>query len=240
MPSVHVLCWKECLEVERLSNQVVIVLDILFATSTIVHACHEGVDSVWPAVDRAEALVFASGVSRSVLAGEYLADSLPGFAPATPLALANQALRGNTLIYCTTNGTVALRRAGSAAAVYAGALLNGAALIRHVVREHPAAPVLIVCSGSVGRFNLEDFYGAGHLVAHFMSYAAYDCNDAATAAMLLYRGCDARTALLTSRVGGMMQQRSLQHEVEYAAQLDVLDVVPRLEGNRLRCSVCPR
>ncbi len=234
MPSVHVLCWKECLEVERLSNQIVIVLDILFATSTVVHACHEGVDSVWPAVDRAEALTLAAGMSRPVLAGEYLADSLPGFAPATPLALGNQALRGNTLIYCTTNGTVALRRAASAAAVYAGALLNGAALVEHVVREHPAAAVLIVCSGSVGRFNLEDFYGAGHLVAHFMSYAGYDTNDAATAAMLLYRGCDARTALLKSRVGRMMQERSLQHEVEYAAQLDVLNVVPRLAGSCLR------
>jgi 2-phosphosulfolactate phosphatase len=234
MPDIHVLCWKECLEVARLNNQVVIVLDILFATSTIVHACNEGVDSIWPAVDRAEALAFASSTNRCVLAGEYLADSIPGFASATPLALANQGLRGNTLIYCTTNGTVALRRAVGAAAVYAGALLNGAALVEHVVRQHPGATVLIVCSGSVGRFNLEDFYGAGHLVAHFMRHPGYDTNDAGTAALLLYRGCDARTALLSSRVGRMMQQRSLQHEVEYAAQLDVLSVVPRLQGDRLR------
>jgi 2-phosphosulfolactate phosphatase len=234
MPSIHVLCWKECLEVERLNSQVVIVLDVLFATSTIVYACNEGVDSVWPAVDRAEASAFASTTSRHLLAGEYLADSLPGFAPATPLALGNQPLRGNTLIYCTTNGTVALRRAAGAEAVYAGALLNGAALVEHVVRQHPAATVLIVCSGSVGRFNLEDFYGAGHLVAHFMSHSGYETNDAGTAELLLYRGCDARTALLSSRVGKMMQHRSLQHEVEYAAQLDILNVVPRLQGDRLR------
>jgi len=234
MPNVAVLCWKECLETERLGAQVVIVLDILFATSTIVHACSEGVDSVLPAIDATEALAYASQMSGCVLAGEYLADSLPGFASATALALASRPLRGNTLIYCTTNGTVALRRAAGAAAVYAGALLNGAALVDHVIREHPGAPVLLVCSGSVGRFNLEDFYGAGHLVAHFMSHGQYNTNDAGTAALLLYRGCDARTALLSSRVGKMMQQRSLQHEVEYAAQLDSLAVVPRLREGRLR------
>jgi 2-phosphosulfolactate phosphatase len=209
MPAVHVLCWKECLDLERLAGRVVIVLDILFATSTIVHACSEGVDSVWPA--------------------------LPSFASATPLALGAQPLRGKVLVYCTTNGTVALRNAAGAAAVYAGALLNGAALVAHVVREHPAVPVLIVCSGSIGRFNLEDFYGAGHLVAYFLSHPGYETNDAGTAALLLYRGCDARAALLSSRVGKMMRQRSLQHEVEYAARLDTLDVVPRLQGGRLRC-----
>ena len=236
MPTLHVLCWKECLEVERLNSQIVIVLDILFATSTIAYACNQGVASVWPAIDRTEAMAFASFSSGCLLAGEHLADPLPGFAAATPLALGNQPLQGNTLIYCTTNGTVALRRAAGAAAVYAGALLNGAALVQHIVRQHPGATVLIVCSGSVGRFNLEDFYGAGHLVAHFMRHPGYDINDAGTAALLMYRGCDARTALFSSRVGRMMQQRSLQHEVEYAAQLDTLNVVPRLQGDRLRCA----
>jgi len=234
MPSVHVLCWKECLDAERLEHQVVIVLDILFATSTIVYACSAGVDSVWPAVDHAEATRIASGLERCILAGEYLAEPVPGFASATPLTLGEQSLRGQTLVYCTTNGTVALRNAAGATAVYAGALLNGAALVAHIVREHPGTPVLIVCSGSVGRFNLEDFYGAGHIVAHFMKYTGYDTNDAGTAALLLYRGCDARTALLGSRVGKMMRQRSLQHEVDYAAQLDILDVVPRLRDGRLR------
>jgi 2-phosphosulfolactate phosphatase len=235
MPAVHVLCWKECLDLERLAGRVVIVLDILFATSTIVHACSEGVDSVWPALDQAEATRIASSLDVCIVAGEHLAEPLPSFASATPLALGAQPLRGKVLVYCTTNGTVALRNAAGAAAVYAGALLNGAALVAHVVREHPAVPVLIVCSGSIGRFNLEDFYGAGHLVAYFLSHPGYETNDAGTAALLLYRGCDARAALLSSRVGKMMRQRSLQHEVEYAARLDTLDVVPRLQGGRLRC-----
>ena len=107
----------------------------------------------------------------------------------------------------------------------------------HILREHPDAPVLIVCAGSVGRFNLEDFYGAGHLVSHFeRQRSGYELNDAASAALLLHRGCDSLAALLSSRVGKIMCARSLQDEVEYAARQDSLDVVARLEGDRV-CTV---
>jgi len=234
MPTLRVLCKHEDLDPTLISNQVVIVLDILFATSTIVHALSEGVKSVWLALDHREAKDMCATLGQTLCAGEYLTETLPGFAPAVPLALGRHGLKDRVLVYCTTNGTVALRRASEAAFVYPGALLNGAALVAHILREHPDAPVLIVCSGSVGRFNLEDFYGAGHLVSHFNAqHPGYELNDAAIAALLLHRSCDARTALLGSRVGKMMCERSLKDEVEYAACLDRVGVVARLEGDRV-------
>ncbi len=237
MPTLQVLCRQQDLDPKRISNQIVVVLDILFATSTIVHAVSEGVKSIWLALDRHEAKAMAATLGQPLCAGEYLTDTVPGFAPAVPLALGRHGLKDRVLVYCTTNGTVALRRAAAAASVYPGALLNGAALVAHIVREHPDAPVLIVCAGSVGRFNLEDFYGAGHLLSHFRTHRPdYDLNDAANAALLLHRGCDSRTALLSSRVGKIMCERSLQDEVEYAARHDSLDVVARLEGDRV-CTV---
>src|SRR5262249_42901047 len=152
--------------------------------------------------------VVAATVNGSIRAGEFLAETLPGFASAAPLALGREPLRGRVLVYCTTNGTVALRRASTAAFVYPGSLL-------HITREHAQAPVLIVCAGSVGHFNLEDFYGAGHLVAHFVSSrVGYELNDTAVAAMLLRQGCTPRKALLSPRVGRMMRERLQEHEVE--------------------------
>ena len=234
MPTLHVLLKKEDLKPAHLEGRVAIVLDILFATSTMVHALAEGVEAVWPALDSNDANLVAEGVGECIRAGEYLAEHLPGFAPAMPLLLGREALRGRKLVYCTTNGTVALRASTGASFAYAGSLLNGAALVSHVGREHPGASVLIVCSGSVGNFNLEDFYGAGHLVGHFEGQGGYELNDAARAAKLLRRGYDARTVLMGSRVGLMMQARGLCGEVEYCAQLDILNVVARLEGGALR------
>jgi 2-phosphosulfolactate phosphatase len=234
MPTLHVLLKKEDLDPTHLAGRVVIVLDILFATSTMVHALSEGVDAIWPALNTDDANVVAAGVGACIKSGEYLAEHLPGFAPAMPLLLGREPLRGKALVYCTTNGTIALRAATGAAFTYVGALLNGAALVSHVVRNHPDSQVLIVCSGSVGNFNLEDFYGAGHFVEHFQRLGNYELNDAARGAKLLRAGYDARTVLMGSRVGLMMQAKGLADEVEYCTRLDVLDVIGRLEGGSLR------
>lgn len=237
MPKLHVLFTKKYLDPARLQGKVVVVLDVLFASSTIVHAFAAGIDAIWPARDAEEARRIAGGLDAPMLAGEYLAGSLPGFAPATPLALAETRGQSTTLVYATTNGTVALKNAAAATDVYVGALLNGAALTAHIMRRHPQDSILLVCSGSADRFNLEDFYGAGHLVEHFERSGNYDLTDAALAALLLRRGCDAQTALGASRVGRMMTAHALQREVDCAAQVDTLDVVPRLDGGCLHLVV---
>jgi len=234
MPSLHVLLKKEDLNPAHLEGRVLIVLDILFATSTMVHAFAAGVEAIWPALNTEDANRVADGIGECIRSGEYLAEHLPGFAPAMPLLLGREPLRGRKLVYCTTNGTIALRSAAGASFAYVGALLNGAALVAHIRQVHPDASVLIVCSGSVGNFNLEDFYGAGHFVDHFEKHGDYELNDAARGAKLVRRGYDPRTALMGSRVGLMMQAKGMANEVEYCAQLDVLDVVARLDGGVLR------
>src|SRR2546426_340927 len=148
-------------------------------------------------------------------------DTLPGFVQPPPLALLREGVRGRTVIQSTTNGTVALNKAAPAAHVYAAALLNGRAVVRHVAQAHAEETVLIVCSGSADNFNLEDFYAAGHLVALFEQQPGHDCSDAALAARLLASRNAARDCLRSARVGRMMQGRGLADEVDYAAQSDI-------------------
>ena len=235
---VHVLYRKEDLDHEKLEGKVAIVLDVLFATSTIITAMANGVSIVIPTLDeagaRAEAQKHPAG--SYVLAGELYAETLPGFASPTPLALLEQEIAGRTLIYSTTNGTVALRQSSRADHVYAGALLNGEAVVNRVLDKHPGKTILIVCSGSMGMVNLEDLYGAGYFV-DLLSRALdedSDFSDAALAARSLYRSEDAADCLLRARVGRLMVERNLIPEVQFAARLSVFDAVPVLEGGRLR------
>jgi 2-phosphosulfolactate phosphatase len=234
---IHVLGRKEDLDAVRLPGKVVIVLDVLFATSTIVAALGHGAPSVIPALD--EAAARAEGASHApgsyVLAGELYAETLPGFAPPTPLALVEHGVAGKHVIYSTTNGTVALQSAGEADHVYAAALLNGRAVVDHVLARHPDRTILILCSGSLGNFNLEDFYGAGYLVqllAERLGEQA-DFSDAARVARTLFRSGDPVPTLTDCRVGRMMTERGLAHEIAYAAQLSALAVVPRLAAGRI-------
>jgi 2-phosphosulfolactate phosphatase len=234
---IHVLLKKEELDRVRLAGKTVIVLDVLFATSTIVAVLAHGASAVIPTLDGADARRVAAthAAGTYVLAGELAAETLAGFAHPTPLALLRENVRGRTVIYSTTNGTVALNKAAAAAHVYAAALLNAGAVVAHVNVTHPEETVLIVCSGSADNFNLEDFYAAGHLVSLFERHdAGHELSDSAIAARLLATRHDGRDCLRAARVGRMMRGRGLTDEVDYSAQIDLFDVVPKFENGRLR------
>lgn len=232
---VHVLTKKEELDSVRVPGKVVVVLDILFATSTMVTALAHGAKEIVPVLDeaaaRSEAKQFPEG--SAVLAGELYAETLPGFAHPAPLSLLEHGIEGKTVIYSTTNGTVAMAQAAHASRVYCGALLNARALVAHILAQHARETILIVCSGSGNNFNFEDFYGAGYFVECLAPHVG-DLSDAAKAALALYRHARAPDALLDCRVGRMMAARGLAREVEFASRRDALPVVPALEQGRVR------
>jgi len=235
---VHVLFRRQDLDTVKLEGKVVVVLDVLFATSTMITALAHGAAEVVPALDGDSARAAAQRLRAGsyVLSGELLAETIDGFAPPTPLALLAHGLRGKTLIYSTTNGTVALRESSAAGHVYAGALLNANAVVKHIAAHHRDAAVLVICSGSMGNPNLEDMYGGGYfveLIARELGEGR-DFSDAAIAARALFQSEAAESALLRGRVGQLMQQRGLTQEVKYAAQLSLLDVVPKLFDGVLR------
>ena len=237
MPKIHVLLKKEELDDVRLPGKVVIVLDVLFATSTIITAFAHGAREVIPTLDEAAARHQAARLAPGsyVISGELNAITIAGFAPPTPQALVAEGIAGKTLIYCTTNGTVALGKSSAAAHVYAAAFLNGPAVVGAVAAEHVDRTILIVCSGSADNFNLEDFFGAGYLVDLFATALGpgIEFSDAALAARYLYRGNKPVECLLASRVGRMMVERGVEDEVRFAAQRGKFEVVPKLVEGRL-------
>lgn len=236
---IHVLTRKEELDSVRMPGKVVVVLDILFATTTMVAALAHGATEVLPVPDERAAKV--AGAQRAegsyVLSGELYAETLPGFAHPAPVALLQHGVKDKALIYSTTNGTVAMTMAEGAKRVYCGSLLNAGAVARHIAAQHPRDTVLLLCSGSGGNFNLEDFYGAGCLVERFAATIGdgADLSDAARTALAFYRHARAPQVLLDCRVGRMMAQRGLRHEVEFACRFDAFPVVPVMEEGRLRC-----
>jgi len=235
---LHVLTRKEELDSVRVQGKVVVVIDVLFATTTMVAALAHGAREVIPVLDEAAARAEDERHARGscVLAGELYAETLPGFVHPAPLALIAHGVRDRVVVYSTTNGTVAMALAAAARRVYCGALLNARRLAEHILLEHSGDTVLLVCSGSGANFNFEDFYGAGCFVERFVETLgpAADLSDAARAARTVYRHSPLPQALLECRLGRMMSARGLRHEVEFACRTDAFPVVPALEEGRLR------
>ncbi len=216
---VHVVLRKEDVYPERLADKIVMVIDTLFATTTIVTALAHGARQVLPALNHNEArnIAQAAGAGAEVvLAGELNGETLPGFAHATPQALSASGLQGKIVVYSTTNGTIALRRAQTGHAVYAACLRS----------------VILLCAGSAGAFNLEDFFTAGILVGHFLTLSdAASLSDSAQAALRCSHAEPIPT-LLQSRTGSRLAGR-WRHEIEYAGQIDSENTVARLIGPAL-------
>jgi len=232
---LHVILRKEDVDPARLGDKVVVVIDTLFATTTIVHALSHGARSVTPALDGAEARSIAArdvagGGAAPLLAGELNGQTLPGFSYPTPQALAGVGLRGRRVVYSTTNGTVALRRSRGGHAVYAACLRNARATVVDILQRHPARTVILLCAGSGGSFNVEDFLTAGVLCRHFTSRNAETALTDSAQAAIHCESSDLGGALLASRIGRKYAPQ-WRTEIEFAGQVDVEATVAILNGD---------
>src|SRR3954447_16254033 len=91
----------------RLQGSLALVIDVLRATTTIVHALAAGCTSVRPCaeIDEARALAGGMRVGQVLLAGERDAQPLPGFDLGnSPTTFTPKLCKGMTLVFTTTNG----------------------------------------------------------------------------------------------------------------------------------------
>lgn len=205
---------------ETVRAPVAVVVDVLRATSTIAQALASGYRRVLCCAEIEEARQLRRRLGEGVLAGERLAQAIPGFELGNSPAEFVEP-RGETVVLTTTNGTGAIvAAAASAETVLVGSLLNLAA-VAGTARESGAA-VEVVCAGVDGRFTLDDAYCAGRIAALLDG----DRSDAAEAAVRLAGSfASAEEAL---RAAENPRQEALGDDLAWCARESVLSVVPRL------------
>jgi len=232
---VHVLYRKEELDHEKLEGKVAIVLDVLFATSTIITAMSNGVKEVIPTLDEA-----GRGRRRKSIrqAATFLpASSMPKRCPGSRRRPAGSA-RGKDrraqvdLFDDQWHGRVTAIVAADH--VYAGALLNGEAVVNHVLDKHPGKTILIVCSvrwaWSTSKTCMAPAISSTCCPARSMRTATFRCS-AGGAQPVPQRRCRRLPVARARRAHD--GRANLVHEVHFAARLSVFDAVPVLEGGRL-------
>jgi 2-phosphosulfolactate phosphatase len=242
---VHLL--PQLVAEDLLRDGLVVAIDVLRATTTIVHALVAGAKEVVPCVSvddaRDAAARFPSG--EAVLGGERGGKRIDGFDLGnSPEEYTPEAVGGRIVIFSTTNGTKALLHCRQAAAVLVGAFSNLLAVCRRV-HEAPE-PIHLVCAGTDGEVTREDALLAGTIV-HLLLTAdrdAYELNDqahiAADAARqtlgvaLAMNQRDLAVAsiyqvLQGSRGGKNLIELGMERDLIRAAQLDLYDLVPELD-----------
>src|SRR3954454_8565361 len=121
-----------------LRGGVAVVIDVLRATTMIVHALVAGCTEVIPVseVEEARQIAAALPVGSALLAGERQGVPIDGFDLGnSPDECTSARCRGKTMVITTTNGTRALLACGDADRVFLGAFVNFAATCRRLLME---------------------------------------------------------------------------------------------------------
>lgn len=226
-----------------LVGSVAVVVDVLRATTVMVHALANGCEAVIPCLEIAEARRLAAALppGSALLAGERLGLPIEGFDLGnSPGELTPEVCRNRTLVMTTTNGTRTILACLEAKRVFIGAFVNLRPLIRSIVAT--ARPVQIVCSGTDGRISLEDTLLAGALVAHLKNHRLVLDNDSAEIAARLWDDAEARAVageplarlLSQGRGGRRVSELGLGADIQAAAAVDRFDLTAELLRDPLR------
>lgn len=215
-----------------IDSKVVVVIDVLRATTTMCVALDQGADKVIP-VETIEDCLSYRGREGYILAGERNGRKVEGFHFGnSPFEFMNGVVKGKTLVLTTTNGTRAIKMAENSYQVVIGGFLNFTAITKWLISE--GRDTLLLCSGWRDKFNLEDTIFAGAIIHHIKEFFLVD-SDSSFAAEKLY---------LNSRrnLFHFMKQsshyRRLAHlgvinDIKYCLRPDLTDVVPVLKNGEL-------
>lgn len=215
------------------ADRIVVVTDILRATSAICAAFHNGVKAIIPVATIEEARQFRQ--MGYMAAAERNGIVQEGFEFGnSPFSYMTESVKGQTIALTTTNGTQAVDIAREASKVVIGSFLNLSAVANWILQQNENVTVL--CSGWKNRFNLEDTLFAGALVEKLLGeIESTDYDDAALGALRLYQEAkgDMYQYLENSSHRHRMKRLDLEKDVRYCLQTDVTDVVPILQGKHI-------
>ncbi len=214
-------------------GRVVIVIDVLRASTTIAVALANGARAVIPFESSDEAVTRSKGLARGdyKLAGERRNLMIPGFDLGnSPREYTREAIEGKTILFTTTNGTAALVAVQPAREVLVGSFVNFTAvgaMVRAAARAR--SDIAIVAAGGERHFSLEDAVCAGRFV-RVIRRGLNDVamNDGAQATMLLERkyANDIPRLFADASHGRALADSGFAEDLAICAQLDGYPVVP--------------
>jgi 2-phosphosulfolactate phosphatase len=164
-------CFSPALyEADMHAGSIVVIIDILRATSAICTAFANGAASIIPVADIHEAKEYKS---RGYLVAAERDGYVLDFADFgnSPFNFTREKVEGKSIVYSTTNGTGIIKMASSAYALIIGSFLNLSALCEWLIATDK--DVVLFCAGWKNRFNLEDTICAGAIAERLMNSSLY-------------------------------------------------------------------
>ena len=219
-----------------ISNSIVVIIDVLRATSTITTALYNGAASVIPVatVPRCVELGKALG---GITAGERDGKVADGLSYGnSPFEYPREFIEGKVLVLTTTNGTKLLHMAldQGAEEIITGSFPNLTAVCDYLINSDKN--VLLGCSAWKDRVNIEDTLFAGAVISRIKDHFSVECDSSKLAESLYHEAGPDRFEFMKKREAThyhRLMKYDLEKDIRYCLTEDQANVLPIFQGDRL-------
>ena len=235
-PSLYTCLSPALLHLYRVNHAVVVIIDVLRATSTIATALYNGAKYVIP-VDNIPRCIELGKAMDSITAGERDGQIAEGLQYGnSPFEYPREFVAGKTLVLTTTNGTKLLHLAleKGASHIITGSFPNLSAVCDYVVSLQQ--PVILACAAWKDRVNLEDTLFAGAVIARVKDHFSINCDSSQMAESLYEQARPDLFGFLKNKEASHYQRLTnygLETDLKYCLSEDLANVLPFYENGKL-------
>ncbi len=184
-PALYTCLSPSLLHLYDVSNSLVVIIDVLRATSTIATALYNGASQVIPVSAVPDCIRIGKELC-GITAGERDGKVAEGLEYGnSPFEYPRSFIEGKTLVLTTTNGTKLLHMAldNGAKQIITGSFPNISAVCDYLIKQKQ--PVILACAAWKDRVNIEDTLFAGAVISRTKNYFDINC-DASRMAETMY------------------------------------------------------
>ncbi len=235
-PALYTSLSPALLQLYDVSNSIVVIIDVLRATSTIAAALFNGAKCVIP-VDSVSRCIELGKQIHGITAGERDGQVAAGLEYGnSPFEYPREFINNKTLVLTTTNGTRLLHMAleRGAREIITGSFPNLSAVSNHLLSMNQN--VILGCAAWKDRVNMEDMLFAGAVISRVKKHFQINCDSSHIAETMYEKG---KKNLL-----GFMKKNDASHyhrlmgfdlekDIRYCLTADGANVLPQYEDGKL-------
>ena len=235
-PSLYTSLSPALLHLYDINNAIVVIIDVLRATSTIATALYNGARCVIPVDSVAKCIELGKQID-GITAGERDGKIAEGLRYGnSPFEYPQEFIKGRTLVLTTTNGTRLLHMAleKGASHIVTGSFPNLDAVCNYLLTQNQ--PVILGCAAWKDKVNIEDMLFAGAVISRVKEQFSINCDSSNTAETMyldaksdLFEFMKAKNASHYHRLMGY----GLEKDIRYCLTEGVANVLPFYEDGLL-------
>ena len=235
-PNLYTCPSPALLQLFDVTDSIVVIIDVLRATSTIATALHNGATAVIP-VDSVPDCIKIGTALEAITAGERDGKVAQGLQYGnSPFEYPAQFIANKTLVLTTTNGTKLLHMAHTRGAkkIITGSFANITAVSNYLLEQN--TNVILGCAAWKDKVNIEDTLFAGAVITRIKAHFTTECDFSQMAESLyltakpdLYQFMKERNATHYHR----LTNYGLEKDIRYCLTNDTAPSLPFYKEGRL-------